>query len=162
VVRAVAGVEAPAATDAVAELHDAGLVARSSALRFEHPIIRAAIHDEIPLVRRRALHGLAARELRRLGAAPEVVGHHLLASEPAGEEWVVSVLRRVAEAARGQGAAQSAVPLLARALEEPPSPSLRATVLAELGEAELAGGEAERAAAHLREALEAETPPERP
>jgi DNA-binding CsgD family transcriptional regulator/Tfp pilus assembly protein PilF len=77
----------------------------------------------------------------------------LLATEPAGDDGVVDALLSAARAAIGNGAPDSAVAYLRRALAEPPPGRLRPDVLLELGFAESYAGDPQ-AAAHLEAALD--------
>ena len=78
---------------------------------------------------------------------------HLLESSPDADDAVVGLLRTTADRALAQGVPTSAVRYLERALREPPSEALRATVLAELGRAEAAAGLPD-ALAHLEAAID--------
>ena len=69
------------------------------------------------------------------------VAAHLLAAEPAGEEWVVDLLAGAASDAARRGAPETAIPLLRRALVEPPPHPRRSPLLLELGRLELAIGD---------------------
>src|SRR5262249_55246005 len=76
-----------------------------------------------------------------------------LAAPRRGDPWVVDILATAAASARAKGAADTAVSLLTRAIEEPPAPERRPELLLELGLAEtLTSGP--DAAMHLREAWE--------
>jgi hypothetical protein len=110
---------------------------------FVHPLVREALAGSIAPAERSRLHAVAASRLAARGAAPTAVAVHLLACEPAGEEWVVDVLRRAARAAVAEGAGDTAVAHLRRALAEPPASRDRAGLLLELGERRLAAGDAQ-------------------
>ena len=56
--------------------------AEPRALRFVHPIIRSAVHEQLSPAARSAGHERAARMLAAEDAAPERVAAHLLATEP--------------------------------------------------------------------------------
>ena len=62
-------------------------------LDFAHPLVAAAIYDEIPAHRRRILHGSAARLLSVPQGGNDKVASHLLEAEALGDEWAVGVLR---------------------------------------------------------------------
>ncbi len=159
VLAATAGLDAVATRDALEQLARAGIAGRTSASpALAHPIIRAAIYLDLPAIRRGGLHGAAAAALIAAGAAPEQAAHHLMLAEPAGDPGTVTLLRRVAERALGQGAAPAAVRLLRRAVREPPGAGERAAVITELGEAELAAGESASAATRLEAILTEELP----
>jgi DNA-binding CsgD family transcriptional regulator len=153
-VAATAQLDVDTTLDALEQLARAGIGApEAAAPALAHPIIRAAIYLDLPVARRAALHGAAARALLRAGAAPEQAAHHAAIAEPAADPAAVTLLRRAAERALTQGAAPAAVRLLARARREPPPPGEVPSVLVELGEAELAAGELAAAAGHLRDVL---------
>lgn len=137
-----AGLDRETAATVADALAGAEILASVEPLRFVHPLLRSAIYVDLPRATRGEAHLRAARILAREGAAHETVAAHLLAATPGGEAWVVEQLRRAAARALGQGAAESAVLYLKRALEEPPPPELRAQVLLELGRAEALGGQA--------------------
>lgn len=145
-----------AATIAADALIDAALLEAGPPLRFVHPIVRAAIHADLGLAERSQAHARAARLLARYGGEADAVALHLLATEPAGDDWVVETLRRAAGAARGRGAPEVAARYLRRALSEPPEDP--AVVLVELGTAEALAGEPD-ASEHLRAALELASEP---
>jgi DNA-binding CsgD family transcriptional regulator len=115
--------------------------------------VRDAIYHEIPFSDRTLRHAQAAAVLAEHGAAPEQIATHLLLAPRRGDPWVVEVLAAAATSARARGAADTAVSLLTRAIEETPPPERRPQLLLELGLAEtLTSGPA--AATHLREAWE--------
>lgn len=121
---------------------------------FVHPLIREALTGSIPPAERSRLHALAARRLVDRGAPAPAVAVHLLACDPAGEPWVVDVLRRAARDAGTEGAGETALAHLRRALAEPPPPDERAGLLLELGEQRLLAGETQ-GAEELAAALDA-------
>ena len=75
-----AGVPEDAAADALAELERSGLVTGAPHVRFTHPILRAAIEDDMPAVERSRAHERAARMLADRDADAVAVAAHLLAS----------------------------------------------------------------------------------
>ena len=150
---ALAGVEPGTAATAADELAAAGLFEPGRPLRFVHPIVRAAVEADLPPGKRAGLHAAAARRLADEGASAHRVAAHLLATDPAGDDWVVDALVPAARAAIGNGAPDSALAYLRRALAEPPSGRLRPDVLLELGFAESYAGDPQ-AAAHLTQALD--------
>ena len=133
---ALASVELPSAGEVADTLVDAGVLERGRPLRFAHPIVRTAIYRDMADARRRTAHARAARMLADDRAPPDVLAAHLLATEPAGERWTVGALRQAARSAAGRGAPEAAVLYLRRALAEPPEPTDRATLVAELAHAE--------------------------
>ncbi|WP_026909844.1 helix-turn-helix transcriptional regulator [Patulibacter minatonensis] len=137
---------------AVALLIDAGVLEQGGR-SFVHPLVRAAVTATIPRGERARLHGLTAERLRARGArATEVAAHRLLA-EPAGDPEAVADLREAAGVAAGEGAVETAVELLRRAVQEPPAADDRADVEIELGELELRA-ELPDGVPRLRRALE--------
>jgi DNA-binding CsgD family transcriptional regulator len=151
----VALADAAAAAD---ELAGIGVFEPGTPLRFVHPIVRMAVHDDIPEAGRGLHHAEAARLLAADGADLDAVCAHLLVCEPAGSREVVERLRTAAARALGRGGAESAASYLRRALAETADVSLRAGLLAELGWAEKVVGDP-AAAGHLRESLQLASDP---
>src|SRR5229473_4424643 len=95
---------------AVDEARAAGVLAESgSGLGFRHPMIRAALYDEIPVPVRAAWHRDAGRALAEAGAPADRVARQLLRAVggPGGttepmDEWMLSWLARTAEPLVGQ------------------------------------------------------------
>ena len=88
-----------------------GVLAESgSGLGFRHPLIRAALDDEMPAAVRAAWHRDAGRALAVAGAPADRVARQLLralgeagdAAEPIGDEWMLNWLARTAEPLLGQ------------------------------------------------------------
>ncbi len=137
---------------AVEALAGSGLVAPEASLEFSHPIVRSAVLDGLGAVERARLHREAAEILFGTGAHPELVGAHLLHVPRGADPFVVEALRDAASSALGQGATDSAIAYLTRALEEQAETRLHLDVLVELGIAERrTRGEA--AVEHLGRAL---------
>jgi DNA-binding CsgD family transcriptional regulator len=111
------------------------------------------IYTEMPRIKVALAHAHAARLLAAESAAPETIAGHLLGAPPAGDGWVVDILRRRARHAQARNAPEVAARYLARALDEPPPPEIRGDVLAELGSAEAAAG-LDSAIEHLRQSIE--------
>jgi AAA ATPase domain len=149
---ALAGVLLADAAAAADELAGIGVFELGTPLRFVHPIVRTAVHDDIPQASRGVRHAEAARLLAADGADLDVVCAHLLVCEPAGSLEVVERLRAAAARALGRGGAESAAAYLRRALAETADVSLHAKLLGELGRAEKVVGDP-AAAGHLRESL---------
>lgn len=103
-------------------------------LEFVHPIVRAAVYDELAPAARSLAHARAARMLVTRGADAEQVAAHLLACEPIREPWVAERLRIAASTALARGAPEVARVYLERALVEPLAD--RPTTLFELGRVE--------------------------
>ncbi|HEV2374506.1 MAG TPA: AAA family ATPase [Streptosporangiaceae bacterium] len=142
--------DAAAAADGLASI---GVFEPGTPLRFVHPIVRRAVHDDIPEVGRGVRHAEAARLLAAEGADLDSVCAHLLVCEPAGSREVVETLRAAALRAAGRGAPESAVDYLRRALAETADVSVRGGLLHDLGRAEKVLGEP-AAVPHLRESLQ--------
>jgi DNA-binding CsgD family transcriptional regulator len=140
---------------------DAELLARDDPFEFVHPIVQGAIEADLDSDRRAELHLGVARILADESAPAERAAAHLLAVAPGGRSWAVSVLRRAGREALVRGAPDAAASFLRRAVEEPPSPDQRLSVLRELARAEELAADPE-AVEHLRLALgEAEDDRER-
>jgi DNA-binding CsgD family transcriptional regulator len=148
-----AGVDPGAAATAADELAAAEILEEGRPLRFVHPIVRAAVEADLLPGERAGLHAAAAERLASEGASEHRVAAHLLATDPAGDDRVVESLLSAARTAIENGAPDSAVAYLRRALAEPPSGRLRPDVLLELGFAESYAGDPQ-AAAHLQAALD--------
>jgi DNA-binding CsgD family transcriptional regulator len=151
-VAAVASIDLETAEQAADALAKAEIVSDERPLRFVHPVVRAAVAEELPAGARAHAHASAARLLAAAGAEPHELAPHLIWAEPAGDAWVVETLRRAAEWANERGSPESACAYLARASREPPPPDERWALLLELGTAELAVGAADTSD-HLRAAM---------
>jgi DNA-binding CsgD family transcriptional regulator len=134
-------------------LMGAGLLRRAPCLSFMHPVVRLAIYADLPEFERAEAHRRAAGMLMAEGAPVERLAPHLLAGRPDGDPRAVEVLLEAGERALAGGAPDSAMRLLRRALEEPPTRERRADVLVALGRAEGAAG-APEAIERLTGALE--------
>jgi DNA-binding CsgD family transcriptional regulator len=141
------------AGELAAALSQADILAPVRPLAFAHPILRAAVYGDIDAGERDRAHRHAAELLAEAGAGADSVAVHLLATDPSGDPHVVETLRSAASSALSRGAASAAVAWLRRALEEPPPPAERGTVIFELGSAELRAGEPAAAVDHFDEAM---------
>jgi tetratricopeptide (TPR) repeat protein len=100
-------------------------------LRFRHPLIRAALYEEMPLPMRAAWHREAGRALAEAGASADRVARQMLwatdgsddSAEPA-DEWMLNWLARVAGLLVGQ-APRAAARLLRQAIASSPAGSRR-------------------------------------
>jgi DNA-binding CsgD family transcriptional regulator len=146
-----AGLDPAAAELTADELAAARILAPARPLDFFHPVIGEAVYADLALGARRLAHRRAAAILDRAGAADRVAAH-LLATGPAGDQWVVERLSAAAGTASERGAAEVAATHLRRALAEPATPAQRPEFLRRLGVAEWAAGEP-AAIGHLEEAL---------
>ena len=149
-----AGIDLVAAAEAVDLLVGAGVFEPRQPLAFVHPIVRAAVLEEVPQAERLRAHRRAAELLAARNGGDERVAEHLVASAPRGDPWAVELLTEAARTASRRGAPESAAVYLRRALAEPPAPEVRAQILFELGVAEATAGQP-NGEARLREALAA-------
>ena len=154
-VAALAAVEPDVAVDCLQRLVEANILRdEDTPLAFVHPIVHAAVCEDLSALARGRWHERAAEILAEQFAAPAELTGHLLATAPAANGRTVGRLRVAAIDALGRGAAETAVACLRRALEEPPgNDSERVTVLSELGRAE-APIDPGRSCQHLQEALQ--------
>ncbi len=151
---------------AVDEACAAGVLAESgNGLAFRHPLIRAALYDEIPAPVRAAWHRDAGRALAEAGAPADRVARQLLwaVGGPGGptnpmDEWILRWLANTAELLVGQ-APRAAAELLGQAVASSPAGSAQhdclagrlADALYRLGDAAGAEQVANRALAHAVE-----------
>jgi DNA-binding CsgD family transcriptional regulator len=156
-VATMAGVTEDAAAEALAELERAGLVTGTPRLRFTHPILRAAIEDDMPAVERSRAHEQAARIVYDREGDPVAVAAHLLVCDPGQGDWARSALRAAARRAEALGDPAAAVRYLERAVIERPEDGELGEVLFELGLAAAHAGDPD-AADHLERAAAAGGP----
>jgi DNA-binding CsgD family transcriptional regulator len=124
-------------------------------LEFIHPLIGAAVREDIGPGALRVAHRRAAGLVDSDGQGSLArVAAHLLECGPAGDEWVVQRLRDAAGEALERGAPEIAASYARRALSEPPPAGERAALLLLLGTAEWRAGQPD-AIAHLEQALAA-------
>jgi DNA-binding CsgD family transcriptional regulator len=153
-VATMASVPEDEAADALAALERAGLVVGAPTLRFNHPILRAAIEDDMPVVERSRAHEQAAELLRDRDADPVAVAAHLLLCEPGQGEWAVTALKNAARRGVALGDPASAVRYLERAVVERPEDGELGELLFELGLAAAHAGDPE-ASEYLERAAQA-------
>ncbi len=139
---ALAGLAREEATAAADALVAANILRDGRPLEFLHPLLRAAVLGELSAPRKAAEHAYAAQLLAQDGQPPDAVGAHLLATEPAGDEWTYRVLMSAAEDAVSCGVPEAAARFLERALEEPPPAQERAETMRRIGSALLTAGRA--------------------
>jgi DNA-binding CsgD family transcriptional regulator len=142
--------EARAAAD---ELVRADILIRDERLGFVHPIVRAALYEDLAPGEREARHAAAAEALAQEGASPESLTAHLLLISPTGDRARVEVLRAAAGVAARRGAPGAAATRLRRALAESPGEQERAEILTDLGRYEVATMHFEAAEEHLYSAV---------
>jgi DNA-binding CsgD family transcriptional regulator len=128
-----AGLDAATAARAADALVGAEVLRAGEHLEFMHPILRAAVHEDMPPLQRAQMHRRAADLLHARDAGADAIAGHLLAAPPAADRWVVEVLMTAAERATQRGAADAPVTYLRRALAEPPSDERLPEVLLALG-----------------------------
>ena len=152
---------------AVDEARAVGVLAESGhGLGFRHPLIRAALYDDMPASVRAAWHRDAGRALAAAGAPPDRVARQMLRAvggsgdraEPV-DEWMLDWLARTADLLVGQ-APGVAAELLARAVASSPAASAQhgwlasrlADALYRIGDRAVAEQVANRALEHATEA----------
>ena len=138
--RGLAGLEEPEAADAADVLVAAGILESGRPLTFIHPIVRTGIYSELSSAERAQGHRRAAGLLAGQPGSNERVANHLLATEPAGDGWVVERLVEAACEAGKRGAPEPEAVFLRRALAEPPAPGNQYGLLLDLGMAEASAG----------------------
>jgi DNA-binding CsgD family transcriptional regulator len=149
----VSGLSEDAARGAADDLVRADIFASVERLGFVHPIVRAALYEDLAPGERQAQHAAAAEALAEQGASPERVTAHLLLTAPTGDQNRVELLRSAARLAARRGAPGGAAARLRRALAESPGERERAEILTELGRFEVASMQFEAAEEHLHSAV---------
>lgn len=121
-IRGVTGLVGRPAADiagALDRLHRARiLLANHEWVRFVHPLVQAAVYEEIAPAARGRLHARAAAVLEADGAPVEAVAAHVLRAPSSADPETVALLRRAAAAARVGHADEAAAEFLERALAE--------------------------------------------
>jgi DNA-binding CsgD family transcriptional regulator len=149
----VADLSEATARDVADDLVRADIFARGERLGFVHPIVRAALYEELAPGERHARHAAVAQALAHAGASPERISAHLMLTTATGDRDRVQILRSAAVEAAHRGAPSAAAARLRRALAESPPEHERATILADLGRYELAAMQFDAAERHLRDCL---------
>jgi DNA-binding CsgD family transcriptional regulator len=149
----VSGLGDAAARVAADDLVRADIFARGERLGFVHPIVRAALYEDLAPGERQARHAAVAAQLARLGAPAERVTAHLLLTPATGDQARIEILRSAATGAAHRGAPRTAAERLHRALAESPGEQQRAEILSELGRYEIAAMQFAQAEEHLRECM---------
>lgn len=101
----------------------------AASLRFAHPLVRTALHHELPAGERSTAHAQAAKLLRERGISAQRLAAHLVATEACGERTTAETLLEAGRSALTSGAPRSAIAYLTRALREPAPMDLRAAIL---------------------------------
>jgi predicted ATPase len=97
----VAGLSEDVARQAADDLVRADIFVRAGRLGFVHPVVRAALYEDLAPGERQARHAAAAAALARGGVSAERVSAHLLLTAPTGDRDRVAILRSAAaDAAR--------------------------------------------------------------
>jgi class 3 adenylate cyclase/tetratricopeptide (TPR) repeat protein len=148
-----AGLDEATASDAAIDLGRTEILHPREPLSFIHPVVRAAVYEELSALEKGRGHAQAARLLAEAKADPERVAGQLLHARADGDAWVATMLREAARSALARGAADSAVSYLRRAVEESAEADTPA-LLNELGAAEARVGDP-GAVEHLEAALAA-------
>jgi predicted ATPase len=102
------------AAEASDALVRADVLSAEPLMEFAHPIVRAAIYQDLAPRDRARGHARAARMLAAQGADVDRVAMHLLAGEPSGDPQVVQTLREAARGAVARGAPEVAATYLRR------------------------------------------------
>ena len=131
-----AGLPPDDAAAAARALLTAEILADDAEISFVHPVVGAAVYEDMPALDRSLAHERAARLLRERGSPAGTVAVHLSLAPARGDEWVCAILEEAARESLRAGSPASAIGYLTRALSEPPPPEGRARVLLELGSAE--------------------------
>ena len=138
---ALAELDAPATGEAADALVAADILESGRPLRFVHPLVRNAVYADIPAADRQAAHRAAADLLQNVGAEPERVAVHLLATDPGGDSEVVETLGRAAESALDRASPEAAIAYARRALAESPAAARRRHLLWQLVRAVVRAGD---------------------
>jgi DNA-binding CsgD family transcriptional regulator len=149
------GLEPRTADSAADQLRAAGILTAAAGLEFVHPIVRAAVSDEIPAASRARTHAEAALLLTREGAGPERVAAHIMRSEPGANPTDCATLLAAARQALVRGAPDAAAGYLQRALAEPSPSEQHADLLLELAVCEGRIFDLDSASDHVRQAFAA-------
>ena len=149
----VSGLSEDAVRASADDLVRADILAGVERLRFVHPIVRAALYEDLAPRERQARHAAAAQALAKEGASPERVTAHLLLTAATGDQGRIDTLRSAARVAARNGDPGAAVARLRRALAESPGGGDRAEILTELGRLEVTSMQFRAAAEHLELAL---------
>jgi DNA-binding CsgD family transcriptional regulator len=163
-VAGLAGLTVQEAARGLGELEVAQLVRRDEKVPygalfgFVHPLLQAAVYEQIKPARRAGYHAAAVSGLREAGASPELAAAHLLRLPPAADADTVAELRHAAAVAVTRGAPETAATYLRRALAEPAVPEIAADLLTEAGMA-AARVDLPSAAEYLQSAMRAQADP---
>lgn len=140
-------VQAATAADGLAR---ARIVVGGERLRFVHPLIRSAVQARIPSSQGSLMHGRAGRVLAQAGSSPSEIAAHLLKAPAQSDPWVVEVLVEAASKEMQRGSPETAEPLLARAVAEPPLAERRFQITFQLAHIRAQTGHSEATATGQR------------
>jgi DNA-binding CsgD family transcriptional regulator len=141
------------------ELVRADVLTPSEQLAFIHPIVRAAVYEDMAPGERELRHAAAADALTASGASGERVAGHLLLTLPAADHRRADMLSAAARSAAQRGLPDAAARCLRRAIDEPPPAEALGELLLELGNCEVATMDFEPARQHLEAAIATSTSP---
>ncbi|WP_420169626.1 helix-turn-helix transcriptional regulator [Streptomyces violaceoruber] len=96
--------------------------------RFQHPLIRAAVYDDLTPSRLTDLHTRAAQLLRDGAGRVTDIADHLVAAKQVSADWAVAELERAAEQALDEDDEQSAIRYIEFALSTPTGPDHQASL----------------------------------
>lgn len=142
-VAALAEVDIESAERAADLLAQARLLEVGEPLSICHPLITAAVIEEMGTLAAGRAHRRAVAILTEAGAEEPTIAGHLLFTRPEADPHSVEILRDAALAALACGESTGAARLLRRALDEPPADEILPAVLLDLAYAEAANGEPE-------------------
>ncbi len=140
-VAALAELDIEAAERTADLLARARLLETGEPLSFCHPLIAAAVIEDMGAMAAGRAHRRAVELLQASGADDQSIAGHLLFTRPEADPRSVGVLRSAARAALARGESTGAAALLRRALAEPPTEAAIAPILLDLAYAEAADGE---------------------
>ena len=126
---ALAGVAHDRAGECADDLAVAQILRPDRPLRFVHAIVRNAVLTALSPGRMSRAHRRAAGLLADEHRPPLELAGHLLATEPAADEFVVEQLTAAAAEAHTRGATEAEADYLQRALAEPPGDAATARTL---------------------------------
>jgi DNA-binding CsgD family transcriptional regulator len=124
-----AALDAETALAGADALRAAAILDPDASLRFIHPLVRTALHADVPAGERAEAHARAVTLLRERGAGAQQLAAHLVATEARSERTTVETLLEAGGSALASGAPRSAIAYLTRALREPTPADLRVAVL---------------------------------
>jgi DNA-binding CsgD family transcriptional regulator len=164
----VLGRSVPDLIPAVDEARVAGVLATSGhGLAFRHPLIRAALYDEIPAPVRAAWHRDAGRALAEAGAPADRVARQMLRAvggpdDPAEpvDEWMLAWLADSADMLIGQAPAVAAELLTRAVASSPAGPGRQSWLASRLADALYRIGDRAAAEQVANRALEHATEPD--